>query len=317
MDKERRLFISRMSVIAGMAAFSKPIASAASISKGINTLYSTGRDVTIYHTNDLHGNLDPIIGNMGGFNQVKTLLKKKDANGLLLDAGDFLNSKHTLAMQRQVISAMNNMGYHAVAIGDHELAIGQDHLAALIPLMRFTLVNCNYDFDGILGKLVTPYVIINSGKYRIGVTGVGHQINGIKYNDPIKSADAIASLLKEKEKCDLVVCLSHLGYSNPDGQPDNRSLARESEQIDMIISGHGRSLFGDPVIITNKLKQEVIISHTAWDGLMMGKTIFSFGSSRQKSNIKANYLIPGQPYGQKFAASFSKLQSMEKQLISA
>ena len=317
MNKERRLFINQMSFMAGMAALSKPMASTAAISKGINTLYSKGQDVTIYHTNDLHGNLDPVIGNMGGFNQVKTLLKSQDTNGLLLDAGDFLNGKHTTAMQRQVISMMNNMGYHAATIGDHELAHGQDHLAALIPSMRFTLVNCNYEFDGVLSKLVKPYVIINSGKYRIGITGVGHRLNGVKYNDPIKSVNTIASLLKENEKCDLVICLSHLGYSRADAQPDNRLLAKESEQIDMIISGHGRSLFCDPVIVTNKRKQEVIISHTAWDGLMMGKTIFSFGKSRQKSNIKSNYLIPGQPYGQNFAASFSKLRSMEKQLKSA
>jgi 5'-nucleotidase len=317
MNKERRLFINQISLMAGLAALSKPMASAASISKGINTLYAKGRDVTIYHTNDLHGNLNPVIGNMGGFNQVKSLLKDQDTHGLLLDAGDFLNSSHTMAVQKQVICAMNKMGYHAAAIGDHELAHGQDHLAALIPSMRFTLVNCNYEFDSVLSKLVKQYVIINSGKYRVGITGVGHRLNNVKYDDPVKSVNIIANLLREKEKCDLVVCLSHLGYSSAENEPDNRSLAAESEQIDMIISGHGRSLVGNPVIVRNRLKQEVIISHTAWDGLMMGKTVFSFGDGRQKSNIKSNYLVPGQPYGQKFAASFSRLQSMEKQLLSA
>jgi len=317
MDKERRLFLNQMSLMTGMAVLSRPMASVASISKGINTLYSTGRDVTIYHTNDLHGNLEPIIDNMGGLNQVKTLLEKQDTNGLLLDAGDFLNGRHTMAMQKRVISSMNNIGYHAAAIGDHELAQGQDHLAALIPLMQFTLLNCNYEFDGALSKLVKPYVIINSGRLKIGITGVGHRINGVQYNDPIKSANIIAVVLKEKEKCDLVVCISHLGYKRPGDQPDNKSLAKQSEQIDMIVSGHGRHFFSDPVIVTNKRKQEVLIAHTAWDGLMMGKTIFSFGNGRQKSSMKSNYLVTGQPYGQKFAASFSKLRSVEKQLISA
>ncbi len=317
MNKERRLFINQMSFMAGLAALGKPMASAAAISKRINTLYAKVQDVTIYHTNDLHGNLGPVIGTIGGLDQVKKLLNKQDTNGLLLDAGDFLNGKHTMAMQKQMIAAMNNMGYHAAAIGDNELAHGQDHLAALMPLMRFALVNCNYNFEGPLSKLVKPYVIINSGKFKIGITGVGHRLNGVKYNDAIESANTIANLLKEKEKCDLVVCLSHLGYAQPDDQPDNRSLARQSEQIDMIIGGHGHSLFSYPLIVTNKRKHEVIISHAAWDGLMLGKTIFSFGNGKQKSNIKSNYLIPGQPYGQKFAASFSNLQSMEKQLISA
>ncbi len=303
--------------MAGMAAFSKPMASAAAIGRGVNTLYSAGHDVTIYSTNDLHGNITPIINNMGGINQVKTLLKNQDTNGLLLDAGDFLNGKQSIAMQKQVISAMNSMGYHAAAIGDHELAQGQDHLAALIPSMHFALVNCNYEFDGALSKSVKPYVIINSGKYKIGITGVGHRISGIKYNDPSKSANKIATVLKEKEKCDLVVCLSHLGYKLPGDQPDNKLLAKQSELIDMIIGGHGRHLFSYPVILRNKHKHEVIITHAAWDGLMIGKTVFSFVNGGQKSAIKSNYLVPGQPYGQKYAASFCKLRSAEKQLISA
>ncbi len=237
MNKERRLFINQMSLMAGLAALSKPMASAASISKGINTLYSKGREVTIYHTNDLHGNLDPVVGNMGGFNLVNTLLKNQDTNGLLLDAGDFLNGKHTAAMQRQVISTMNNMGYHAATIGDHELELGQDHLAALVPSMRFTLVNCNYEFDGVLCKLVKPYVIINSGKFKIGITGVGHRLHDVKYNDAIKSANKIATVLKEKEKCDLVVCLSapRWGTNSPDDLlPITRHLPGNLLQIDMI-----------------------------------------------------------------------------------
>jgi len=317
MNKERRLFISQMSVMAGLAAFSKPVASAAAISKKINTFCASGRDVTIYSTNDLHGNIAPIMNNLGGFNQVKTLLKNQDTYGLLLDAGDFLNSGHTMATHKEVIATMNDMGYHAAAVGDHELALGQDHLAALIPLMQFTLVNCNYEFDGALKTLVKPSAIINAGKYKIGITGVGRRLNGVKYNDPIKSANTIAAVLKEKEKCDLVVCLSHLGYKRPGDQPDNKSLARGSEHIDMIISGHGRDLFSYPVVLRNKLKREVIITHAAWNGLMIGKTVFSFENGGQKSKMRSNYLVPGQPYVQKYAASFSKLQSVQKQLISA
>jgi 5'-nucleotidase len=317
MKKERRLFLTQMSFMAAIAALNKPLASAASIGKYVNTFHSGEHAVTVYHTNDLHGNIDAVYNNMGGFNQIKTLLEKQETHGLLLDAGDFLNGSHAPSRQREVIYTMNAMGYHAAAIGNHELAQGQDHLAKLAPLMQFTLVNCNYRFDNPLSKVVKPYLVINSGKFKIGITGVGHLLPGIIYKDAIQSANDVAKLLKEKENCDLVICLSHLGYKGNDEKPDNQRLARESENIDLIISGHNRKLLRGPAIVLNKLKQEVVISQTAWDGLMMGRTIFSFESGKQKYNIKARHFIPGQPYDQTSAESFSRLRLMEKQPMPA
>jgi 5'-nucleotidase len=317
MKKDRRLFLNQISLMAGVAALSKPMASVAAISKHINTLNSTGNSVTIYHTNDLHGNLAPGINNMGGLYQIKTLLKNQETSGLLLDAGDFLNSTHTLQQQKQVIYTMNNMGYHAAAIGDGELALGREKLEALIPMMQFSMVNCNYDFEAGLAKLIKPYIIINSGKFKVGITGVGHRVNGVKYNDAIQSANTMAAWLKEKQNCDLVVCLSHLGYSEAGDRPDNQKLAKQSEHIDMIVSGHNYKLLRGPVILLNKQKKEVIISQTAWDGLMVGKTILGFENGKQRSGFKAKHFITGQPSGQTFAGSFSGLQSIEKQLASA
>jgi 5'-nucleotidase len=317
MNKERRLFLNQVSVIAGIAALSKPMASAASISKSINTLYSSGHAVIVYNTNDLHGNLDPAINSNGGLSQIKKLIQNQETGGLLLDAGDFLNSSQSLSHQKAMIHAMNDLGYHAATIGNNELALGQDHLAALVPQMQFSLVNCNYQFNNALSKLVRPYIIINSGSFKIGITGVGHQVKGVVYNDAIQSANYMAKLLKENEKCDLVICLSHLGYTQAGDMPDSQKLAAQSEHIDMIVSGHNRELLGGPAIILNKLKKEVIISHAAWDGLMMGKTVFSFENGKQKYNIKAKHFIPGQPPGQSFADAFPKLVSTEKQLIPA
>ena len=314
---KRRSFLNQLSLIAGTAVLTRPMAAAASISKQINTIYSMGSGVTIYHTNDLHGNISPVVGTMGGLDQVKTLLKNQDTDGLLLDAGDFLNDAHSIAMQKETIYAMNNLGYVASTPGNHELSNGQDALAKLVPLMRFELVNCNYRFDDALSKLIKPYIITNSGKFKIGITGVGHQLNNIKYTDAIQSANNIARLLKEKEKCDLVICLSHLGYSQKGDMPDNQKLAMQSENIDLIISGHNRTLLRGQAIKPNKLRQEVIISQAAWDGLMMGKVVFNFGNGKQKNNIKAENLIAGQPYEQSFAASFAELRTIEKRLVSA
>lgn len=310
MKNDRRQFLNQMSLLAGIAVLSKPMASAAAIGKRINTLCASGTNVTIYHTNDLHGNL-------GGLNQIKTLLEKEETAGLILDAGDFLNSSHSLQQQKQVICAMNTIGYHAAAIGDEELSPGQDHLASLVPLMRFNLVNCNYGFNTELSKHIKPYVIIHSGKFKIGITGVGHQVEGVTYRDAITSANQIAGMLKEKGKCDLVICLSHLGYWQAGDKPDNLKLAAQSEHIDMIISDHNHKLLSGPAIKLNKLKQEVIISCTAWDGLMMNRTIFGFENGKQKSNMRSKHFITGQPYGQTFADAFSSLKSIEKLRVSA
>ncbi len=313
MNNHRRLFLSQLSLVAGAAALSKPMDSMAVISKHVNTLCAAKTNVTIYHTNDLHGHINAAYNNIGGLNHIKTLLRDQDTSGLLLDAGDFIDGSNTLAHQKEVISTMNAMGYHAATIGNHELALGQDHLAALASLMQFALVNCNYKFNSELSKVVKPYIIINSGKYKIGITGVGLQVAGVIYDDAIKCANQTAKLLKEDEHCDVVICLSHLGYQQEDGKPDNQTLASESEHIDMIISGHNRKLMSGQLIMRNKNRHEVIISHAAWNGLMVGKAVFSFDGGKQKNNIDTRYMVPGQLYGQKFAAAYANLCLMSQQ----
>ena len=313
MNNQRRLFLSQMSLVAGITALSKSMNSMATISKRINTLYTAKTDITIYHTNDLHGNIKAVYNNMGGLKQIKAMLSNQETNGLLVDGGDFLDQSNSIAQQKEVIHTMNAMGYHAAAIGNHELALGQENLASLIPYMDFALVNCNYHFNDELSRLVKSYIIINSGQYKIGITGVGHRVAGVIYNDAIHCANKIAKHLKEDEHCNIVICLSHLGNQQLNGSPDNKRLARESEHIDMIISGHNHELMSGQLVMQNKNKHEVIISQAAWNGLMMGKTVFSFSNGKQKSNIDTRYLVPGQPYGQKFATSYANLCLMEQQ----
>jgi 5'-nucleotidase len=311
MNKDRRAFISQLSVVAAVTALNKPTATLACVSKKIHSLYASGNNVTIYNTNDLHGNLEPVMGSMGGLNQIQTALNKQEFSGVLLDSGDFLNTSKSVPAQKNIIRAMNSMGYHAASIGNEELAMGQDHLASLAPLMQFSLVNCNYRFDGELNNWVKPFIIINSGKYKIGITGVGHKLKGIKYNDAIESVNKVALQLKENEKCDLVICLSHLGYKQTDDRPDDKKLAAQSAYIDMIVSGHNHFLLNGPVILRNKLKQEVIISLAAYNGLMLGRTIFNFENGKQKFNIRAKSLVIGGDQ------DFTGLKANEKLLMNA
>jgi 5'-nucleotidase len=314
MNNDRRTFINQLSFVTALAALSKPMGSLAIASKKINTISSSGREVAVYHTNDLHGNIQPVFGGTGGLDQIQTLLKKQETNGLLLDAGGFLNMAKSSSSQKMMIQTMNKMGYHAAAIGDDELALGQDHLASLARHMQFSLVNCNYGFDGELKKRVKPYIIIKTGKFKTGVTGVGHKVDGVKYNDAIQSAIAAASHLKQMEKCDLVICLSHLGYEQTGDQPDDQKLAKQSEHIDMIISGHNCKLSMDPVVLRNRLKHEVIIGGGAFNGLMLGKAIFNFENSGLKHNLTVKNLIAGQRFGENFVSSFAELKANEKLL---
>ncbi len=203
---------------------------------------------------------------------------------------------------------MNAIGYHAAAVGEQELLNGQDHLASLVPLMQFALVNCNLQFDNKLGGLIKPYIIINSGKYKIGITGVCRELKGAKYNDAIASANNVARLLKEDKKCDLVICLSHLGHNLEGNRPDNQKLAERSENIDMIIGGQNNKLHSNTFILKNKLKQEVILAQTAWNGLTIGRTIISLDNEKQKNGISTKHFIPGQPANQPFTVSFAGLQ---------
>ncbi|ASU34281.1 bifunctional UDP-sugar hydrolase/5'-nucleotidase [Mucilaginibacter xinganensis] len=307
MNKTRRVFLNQISLMAATAAFCKPMASAAAVSKQINTIHSSKNAVTIYHTNDLLGNIEAAYKNTGGLSRIKAELEKQEISGLLLDAGSFINSATPLSQQKQVIAMMNSMNYHAAAVGKQELSLGQDHLASLAPFVKFTLLNCNYEFDDNLKKIVKPYIIINSGGFKVGVTAVGSRINNIKCSDAIESANTVAHLLKNDEKCDLVICLSHLPLMLEGTAPDNHKLAAQSKNIDMIIGGNNDKLLINTKILSNKSKHEVILAQTAWNGMIMGRTIINFDSDKQKNGIRAKHFIPGTPV-KSFAGSFSRLQ---------
>jgi 5'-nucleotidase len=308
MNNPRRVFLNRLALITGAAALTKPLTAAAAITKKINTLHTAQSAVTIYHTNDLYGNVDAVYKNMGGLRQIKALLKSQENTGLLLDAGGFINGSNSISQQKQAIYMMNAMGYHAVAIGEQELLNGQRHLASLIPLMRFSPVNCNLHFENGLNDLVKPYIIINSGKYKIGITSVCQPVKGIKYNNAVESVNNVARLLKEGKKCDLVICLSHLGHNLEGNRPDNQKLAEQSENIDMIIGGQNSKLHSNTFILKNRLKHEVILAQTAWNGLTLGRTIISLDNEKQKNAITIKHFIPGLPSNRQFTPSFAGLQ---------
>ncbi len=281
MNKTRRLFLSQLTLLGGVATIGSPLTSTAAVSNFVGDILSPTKKACIYHTNDLHGNL-------AGLKQIKASFESNDAPGLLLDAGAFIGNSQSMLEQRRIIYTMNAMGYKAAGISNYELAQGHNNFAALASHMQFAIVNCNHNFGGELDWIVKPYITFKYNNIKVGVTGVSSPLKGAKYHDAVQCANKVAAMLKNNKKCNLVICLSHLN-----DQSHNQTLASQSEHIDMIIGCDNGKLYGNAQIFHNKLKSEVILAQTASKGLMAGNTIINFDSNGQKSGVISQSVIPG------------------------
>ncbi len=251
----------------------KTLVAAIPTSRQIKT--NTGKkqkELLIVHTNDTHSCIEPLNPNLadttqadkGGYLRRATLirqLREKDPNLLLLDAGDFSQGSayYSLYHGDVEVGLMNLMGYDAVTIGNHEFDFGVENMARLFRKAQFPIVCCNYVFTGtVVEGLVKPYTIIKRNGLKVGVFGVSpqleglvaaHTCKGVRYIDPIKAAQPVADYLKNKEKCDLVICLSHLGW-NVAGISDEE-LIPATRNIDIVIGGHSHTYFSNPEWLTN------------------------------------------------------------------
>ncbi len=192
----------------------------------------------------------------GGFVRRVALVKderKKDCQLLLLDSGDFSQGSPFYSMYKGDVEVglMNMMHYDAAAIGNHEFDFGLENMARLFRMAKFPIVCANYDFSGTCVEgLVKPYIVLKRHGVKIGVFGLGPQLKGlvsdkncvgVKYLDPIVEAQRVADILKNKEKCDLVICLSHLGWGN-DADEDPAMMAA-TRNIDVVLGGHSHTYF--------------------------------------------------------------------------
>jgi 5'-nucleotidase len=170
---------------------------------------------------------------------------------------------------------------------------------------RFPLIICNYDFTGTsMEQKYVPYKVFTKGKLKIGVTGAGIQLNGLvpsslsgttTYLNPIEEVNKVASFLKKEKGCDMVICLSHLGYQykeNPNLMCD-LILAKETEFVDLIIGGHTHTFMNEPVTVKNKMGSDVVINQVGWAGLVLGRLDFEFRPGKRKNLAKAHTVIIG------------------------
>ncbi len=296
----------------------KTLASTALLASGGWTLQSFSNNaktrITILHTNDVHSHIDPFgpddgrNANKGGVARRASLIeaiRRENPNTLLLDAGDIFQGTPYFNYYGGELEfkLMSMLGYDAATIGNHDFDNGIDGLYAQLPHAEFEFISSNYDFsDTVLDSHVKPYKIFNKAGVRIGVFGLGIELEGLvikklyketRYLDPVEIAQDIGRKLKTQEKCDLVICLSHLGYhyrNNPDKVSD-LIVARSTENIDLIIGGHTHTFLPKPTIEKNAAGKNVLVNQVGCYGLYLGQIDFIFEKGTAQSTEGTTIIV--------------------------
>lgn len=245
-------------------------------------------DLVILHTNDTHSQIDPLDDGMGGIMRRKALIDSVRAvqpNVLLVDAGDAVQGTlfFTLYGGEAEMKAMNDLGYDICVLGNHDFDNGMEPLARNIGMSDSQWLTTNYDLSkSILDGKLKPYIIKDYDGVRVGFIGINldprgmiaeGNYDGVEYLDPYKAANATAWALKHNEKVDKVVAVTHIGYE-PGERPSDTALARQSEDIDVIIGGHSHSTVvpdGSSEYVMNALGKPVLVVQTGSRGVNIGE----------------------------------------------
>ena len=264
------------------------------------------KKITILHTNDVHSHIEPFSSehsefpNQGGFERRSTLvnsIRNNNPNTLLFDAGDiFQGTPYFNFFNGELeFKLMSLLKYDAVTIGNHDFDNGITGLYEQMPKASFDFLISNYDFTNtVLEGKTKNYKIYNKSGIKIGVFGLGIELEGLvtkelyketKYLDPIEISRDISNKLKFEENCDLIICLSHLGYKY-DNLPDrvcDQNLAKKSNHIDLIIGGHTHTFMPKPVVLKNEKGNDVIVNQVGCFGLYLGQIDFFFDRNNKRS----------------------------------
>ena len=278
-----------------------------------NTLENT-KKITILHTNDTHSHIDPFPAddprnpNQGGAARRASIIdtiRREEENVLLLDAGDIFQGTPYFNYYGGELEfkLMSMMQYDIATLGNHDFDNGIDGFYAQLPHAKFDFVSANYDFKNtLLDGIVKPYKIVKKSGLKIGVFGLGVELEGLVdkklyketvYNNPVEIAKDIVSTLKEEHKCDLIICLSHLGfkYKNEPEKVCDIILAQQTKDIDLIIGGHTHTFLDKPVIEKNSIGKEVLINQVGCYGINLGRIDFYFSNDEKYVNQTKNILI--------------------------
>lgn len=298
---KRRVFVRNLSASAlllGVSGWSSAF-----------TLPKKGKHITILHTNDTHSHIDsfppndPRYAGRGGVAQRAVLIekiRKENPNTLLLDAGDIFQGTPYFNYYGGALEfkLMSMLGYDAATLGNHDFDNGLEGLLAQLPLAQFDFLSANYDFSNtILEGRFKPYKIFHKDGVKIGVFGIGVELAGLvdkkmyketRYLDPLDVAQQMETLLKKDEKCDIVICLSHLGYSYRTDQVSDIKIAENTSFIDLIIGGHTHTFLDKPTVVTNRQGVATLVNQVGCFGLNLGRIDFFLDSEKPLENRNIN-----------------------------
>ncbi len=294
----RRDFIQQATLATGGIIVANHIPSWAGDTEEIN--------LTILHTNDMHSRIDPFpndgrkYGGMGGMARRATLIKKIRSltkNVLLLDSGDvFQGTPYFNYFGGELeYKIMSQMGYDASTLGNHDFDNGLKGLQQMLPHANFPLLVANYDFKNNGFKdYFKPYKIFEKQNLKIGVFGLGIEFEGLVptqlhentiYLDPVEKAKEMVYDLTKKG-CDLVVCLSHLGFRYDEKKISDTILAQKVSGIDLILGAHTHTFLDQPMVTQNKEGFRTMIAQVGWAGIKLGKIDITFTRKKQEKKYE-------------------------------
>lgn len=267
--------------------------------------------LTILHTNDQHSRIEPFDEsytrnpNQGGFARRAALIQKirsEEKNVLLLDSGDtFQGTPYFNFFGGELeFKLMSMMSYDASTMGNHDFDNGLAGFKKVQPNAKFPFICSNYDFTNtILDGQTLPYKVFNKNGIKVGIFGVGIELAGLVgkkdygetvYKDPVEIAQHYSEFLRNDKKCDLVICLSHIGYDYKDNTDkiSDKILAAKTDGIDLILGGHTHTFLPEPQKFSNRKGKTVLVNQVGWAGLLLGKLDFYFDKSKSVKNISWN-----------------------------
>jgi len=299
--------------------FVKQLGSAASLAM-IGSAGLTGfapkkqKHITILHTNDTHSHIDPFgpnhnrNPNKGGIARRAALIqniRQENTNTLLLDAGDIFQGTPYFNYYGGELEfkLMSKLQYDVATLGNHDFDNGIEGFYKQLPHANFDFVSANYDFTNtVLDTHIKPYKIMVKDGIKIGIFGLGIELEGLvnkkhyketKYLDPIAITQDITRELKEEQQCDLIICLSHLGYyykRHPETVSD-LNLAKATKDIDLIIGGHTHTFLPKPTIVKNVADKNMLVNQVGCYGLYLGRVDFYFDEFNQKTSKETTILV--------------------------
>ena len=270
----------------------------------------TSKKLTILHTNDTHSRLEPFTEGkykgMGGVARRAALIdkiRKENQNVLLFDSGDIWQGTPYFNFfgGEPEYKLMTQMQYDLATLGNHDFDGGLENIVKQLPHAGFQFVNANYDFSNtILKGVCLPYKILKKGGLKTGVFGLGIELKGLvpeklygktTYHDPIAIAKEMVQAL-QAEKCDLIICLSHLGYKFENEKVSDHTLASQVSGIDLILGGHTHTFLDQPTVVNSPDGQPVSIHQAGWAGILLGRIDVDFIKGKKYISGSTHLLQP-------------------------